>query len=85
MRLLRALLRSQFITPVRPHVLCIKRNPLQSPSKSLSTYMETVNTSERLAQLRELMKQHGMDIYGKPKCATFWRAVLICLSGPLRR
>jgi hypothetical protein len=30
--------------------------------------METVNTSERLAHLRELMKQRGMDIYGKPKC-----------------
>jgi len=67
MRLLRALLRSQFITPVRPHVLCTKRNLFQSPSKTLCTDMETVNTSERLAQLRELMKQHRIDIYGKPK------------------
>ena len=67
MRLLRTLIRNQFITPVRPHVLCTKRNPYQSSSKTLCTDMETVNTSERLAQLRELMKQHGMDIYGRPK------------------
>ena len=67
MRLLRTLLRSQFTTSVRPHVLCTKRNPYQSLSKSLCTDMETVNTSARLAQLRELMKLHGMDIYGKPK------------------
>lgn len=67
MRLLRTLLRNQFTTPVRPHVLCTKRNPYQLSSKTLYTDMETVNTSERLSQLRELMKQYGMDIYGKPK------------------
>lgn len=29
--------------------------------------METVHTTERLAHLRELMKQHKVDIYGKKK------------------
>jgi len=67
MSFLRTLFRSQFITSIRPHVLCTKHNPFQSLSKTLSTDMETVNTSEKLAQLRELMKQHEVDIYGRPK------------------
>ena len=36
--------------------------------------METINTSKRLASLRDLMKKHKLDIYSanvelRPKCA----------------
>ena len=33
--------------------------------------MEKVNTTERLAQLRELMKRNKVDIYSKPSGCTW--------------
>ena len=40
-----------------------------SPSRRLPIEMEKVHTTERLARLRELMKQHKVDIYRmSPRC-----------------
>lgn len=65
MRYLRTTLRSPFALLVRPHVG--RLDFIYSPffHRSLSTEMETVDTSERLARLRELMKQHEVDVYSE--------------------
>lgn len=49
----------------------IRGQPGSSPSRLLSgscalpaVKMEQVNTSKRLAHLRDLMKQHDVDVYG---------------------
>ena len=35
-----------------------------STTESLGVEMETVNTTERLRELRRLMKEHKVDVYG---------------------
>jgi Xaa-Pro aminopeptidase len=42
-----------------------ERRPRPKPSTDASAKpdMETVNTTERLTRLRELMKEHKVDIY----------------------
>jgi len=63
MRHLRTILRSHFVVPSRPHVARLDFVPSLHFRRKLSTEMETVNTSERLATLRDLMKQHEVDVY----------------------
>lgn len=58
--------------PVRSYAAAKRPNFLfryytsSSPLGSIRSDMETVNTTERLAHLRELMKKHEVDIYGIP-------------------
>lgn len=46
-----------------------------------SIEMETVDTSERLAKLRELMKQHNVDVYSECSASERYYVLypLICL------
>lgn len=48
-----------------PNRIAIPRTTAHTTVRYYCVEMETVNTSERLAKLRELMKRHNLDVYSK--------------------
>jgi Xaa-Pro aminopeptidase len=63
MRPLRAFFRSRASLWGEPYVVARSRSFHQSPPSFNIADMETVNTTERLGKLRELMKQKQLDVY----------------------
>jgi hypothetical protein len=64
---LRNILRNPLLSSAktRPYVAALDRPLYQSIfNRTLHSEMETINTTERLAHLRDLMKQHSVDVYG---------------------
>jgi hypothetical protein len=66
MQLLRALFRGTSTTWARSYVIATPvRRFRQTTAAFNSSEMETVNTTSRLAHLRDLMKQHQVDVYSE--------------------